>query len=131
VNVSRVADPMCYFTDLQSPRQITVNDLPVGRSVDETIRLITAFQFAVRLHPFALFLFLFLIDQRFWRVAQDEHGEVCPANWTKGSRTIKPDPVASLEYFAAQANGADEVHGNGETANGVTDGASKKRARVN
>jgi C-terminal domain of 1-Cys peroxiredoxin len=119
---------MCYFTDLQSPRQITVNDLPVGRSVDETIRLITAFQFAVR-HSFCTFLFL--IDQRFWRVAQDEHGEVCPANWTKGSRTIKPDPVASLEYFAAQANGANEVHGNGETANGVTDGASKKRARVN
>lgn len=29
-------------------RQITVNDLPVGRSVDETIRLIKAFQFVVR-----------------------------------------------------------------------------------
>ena len=60
---------------------------------------------------------------------QDEHGEVCPANWTKGSRTIKPDPIASLEYFAAEANGA-EGHSNGETTNGVTDGASKKRARV-
>ena len=32
-------------------RQITVNDLPVGRSVDETIRLIKAFQFVVRLLP--------------------------------------------------------------------------------
>lgn len=33
--------------------QITVNDLPVGRSVDETIRLIKAFQFTVRMraHP--------------------------------------------------------------------------------
>lgn len=30
-------------------RQITVNDLPVGRSVDETVRLIKAFQFVVRL----------------------------------------------------------------------------------
>lgn len=30
------------------PRQITVNDLPVGRSVDETIRLLKAFQFTVR-----------------------------------------------------------------------------------
>lgn len=30
-------------------RQITVNDLPVGRSVDETIRLIKAFQFVVRI----------------------------------------------------------------------------------
>jgi hypothetical protein len=76
---------------------------------------------------FCTFLFvLFLMDQRFSCVAQDEHGEVCPANWTKGSRTIKPDPVASLEYFAAQANDANEVHSNGETANG----ASKKRARV-
>ncbi|CAE7937959.1 unnamed protein product, partial [Symbiodinium sp. KB8] len=38
-------------------RQITVNDLPVGRSVDETLRLVQAFQFV------------------------EEHGEVCPANW--------------------------------------------------
>ena len=30
-------------------RQITVNDLPVGRSVDETLRLVKAFQFTVRL----------------------------------------------------------------------------------
>lgn len=32
---------------LFSARQITINDLPVGRSVDETIRLIKAFQFTV------------------------------------------------------------------------------------
>jgi alkyl hydroperoxide reductase subunit AhpC len=38
-------------TDLPT-RQITVNDLPVGRSVDETIRLIKAFQFTVRLLHF-------------------------------------------------------------------------------
>eukprot|EP01027_Heterolobosea_sp_BB2_P020985 GEZU01029989.1.p1 GENE.GEZU01029989.1~~GEZU01029989.1.p1 ORF type:complete len:198 (+),score=85.45 GEZU01029989.1:77-670(+) len=56
-------------------RQITINDLPVGRSVDETLRLIKAFKFT------------------------DEHGEVCPANWTPGAATIKPDPKASLEYF--------------------------------
>mmetsp|Transcript_15136 Transcript_15136/g.32835 ORF Transcript_15136/g.32835 Transcript_15136/m.32835 type:complete len:199 (+) Transcript_15136:111-707(+) len=56
-------------------RQITVNDLPVGRSVDETLRLIQAFQFT------------------------DEHGEVCPANWTPGSKTMKPDPKGSQEYF--------------------------------
>jgi peroxiredoxin (alkyl hydroperoxide reductase subunit C) len=64
-------------------RQITVNDLPVGRSVDETIRLIKAFQFV------------------------EKHGEVCPANWQEGSHTIKTDPVAKLEYFAAanQENG--------------------------
>eukprot|EP00879_Flechtneria_rotunda_P001227 GHRR01001374.1.p1 GENE.GHRR01001374.1~~GHRR01001374.1.p1 ORF type:complete len:199 (+),score=56.77 GHRR01001374.1:81-677(+) len=56
-------------------RQKTVNDLPVGRSVDETLRLVKAFQFT------------------------DEHGEVCPANWQPGSNTMKPDPKASLEYF--------------------------------
>ena len=33
---------------LSTRRQITVNDLPVGRSVDETMRLIKAFQFTVR-----------------------------------------------------------------------------------
>ncbi|KAI0740134.1 peroxiredoxin [Earliella scabrosa] len=58
-------------------RQITVNDLPVGRSVDETIRLVKAFQFT------------------------DEHGEVCPANWNEGSKTMKADPKGSLEYFAS------------------------------
>ncbi|KAI5116608.1 hypothetical protein M0805_004827 [Coniferiporia weirii] len=58
-------------------RQITVNDLPVGRSVEETIRLVKAFQFT------------------------DEHGEVCPANWTEGAATMKADPKGSLEYFNA------------------------------
>ncbi|KAJ3545258.1 hypothetical protein NMY22_g2513 [Coprinellus aureogranulatus] len=75
-------------------RQITVNDLPVGRSVDETIRLIKAFQFT------------------------DKYGEVCPANWTEGSKTIKADPLNKLEYFGA-AN-----------ANGEANGAPRKRARV-
>ncbi|KAG2176151.1 hypothetical protein INT43_005384 [Umbelopsis isabellina] len=56
-------------------RQITINDLPVGRSVDETLRLVEAFQFT------------------------DEHGEVCPAGWQKGDKTIKPDSKASKEYF--------------------------------
>eukprot|EP00002_Diphylleia_rotans_P017511 TRINITY_DN33_c0_g1_i1.p1 TRINITY_DN33_c0_g1~~TRINITY_DN33_c0_g1_i1.p1 ORF type:complete len:286 (+),score=58.56 TRINITY_DN33_c0_g1_i1:55-912(+) len=58
-------------------RQITVNDLPVGRSVDEVLRLVQAFQYT------------------------DKHGEVCPANWTPGSRTIKPTPKDSQKYFDA------------------------------
>eukprot|EP00008_Paramoeba_atlantica_P005022 CAMPEP_0201480194 /NCGR_PEP_ID=MMETSP0151_2-20130828/4728_1 /ASSEMBLY_ACC=CAM_ASM_000257 /TAXON_ID=200890 /ORGANISM="Paramoeba atlantica, Strain 621/1 / CCAP 1560/9" /LENGTH=182 /DNA_ID=CAMNT_0047861975 /DNA_START=114 /DNA_END=662 /DNA_ORIENTATION=- len=58
-------------------RQSTVNDLPVGRSVDETLRLVQAFQFT------------------------DKHGEVCPAGWTPGKRTMKADPVGSQEYFKA------------------------------
>ncbi|KAG6843447.1 Peroxiredoxin TSA1-B [Tephrocybe sp. NHM501043] len=78
-------------------RQITVNDLPVGRSVEETIRLVKAFQFT------------------------DEHGEVCPANWSEGSKTMKPDPKGSLEYFEAVATNGAAVNGNG---------SEKKRPRV-
>jgi alkyl hydroperoxide reductase subunit AhpC len=59
-------------------RQITVNDLPVGRSVDETLRLVKAFQFV------------------------DKHGEVCPANWQPGAATMKADPKGSMEYFSKQ-----------------------------
>lgn len=59
-------------------RQITMNDLPVGRSVDETLRLVTAFQYT------------------------DTHGEVCPANWKKGSKTIIPHPEKKLKYFEQQ-----------------------------
>eukprot|EP01029_Cantina_marsupialis_P007707 TRINITY_DN1872_c1_g3_i1.p1 TRINITY_DN1872_c1_g3~~TRINITY_DN1872_c1_g3_i1.p1 ORF type:complete len:219 (+),score=42.47 TRINITY_DN1872_c1_g3_i1:138-794(+) len=58
-------------------RQITMNDLPVGRNVDEVLRLIDAFQFT------------------------DEYGEVCPANWNKGDKTMKPTPGGSKEYFEA------------------------------
>jgi alkyl hydroperoxide reductase subunit AhpC len=57
-------------------RQATVNDLSVGRSVDEALRLIEAFQFA------------------------DEHGEVCPANWQHGGDTMKEDPALAKTYFA-------------------------------
>jgi peroxiredoxin (alkyl hydroperoxide reductase subunit C) len=62
----------------QRIRQMTVNDLPVGRSVDETLRLVEAFQFT------------------------DEHGEVCPANWQKGSKTMVPDPEKSKAFFSQQ-----------------------------
>jgi len=56
----------------------TINDLAVGRSVDETLRVLQAFQH-VRAHP----------DQ------------VCPAGWTPGSRPLHPDPLRSRDYFAA------------------------------
>eukprot|EP01138_Halocafeteria_seosinensis_P006247 gb/GECG01006388.1/.p1 GENE.gb/GECG01006388.1/~~gb/GECG01006388.1/.p1 ORF type:complete len:280 (+),score=47.61 gb/GECG01006388.1/:1-840(+) len=58
-------------------RQSTINDLPVGRDVDETLRLVKAFQFT------------------------DEHGEVCPAGWKPGKKSMKADPKGSLEYFGA------------------------------
>ncbi|RXN28294.1 thioredoxin-dependent peroxide mitochondrial [Labeo rohita] len=56
-------------------RHMSVNDLPVGRSVEETLRLVKAFQFV------------------------ETHGEVCPASWTPKSPTIKPTPDGSKEYF--------------------------------
>ncbi|KAI0157155.1 thioredoxin-like protein [Hypoxylon sp. FL1284] len=74
-------------------RQITVNDLPVGRNVEETLRLVQAFQFT------------------------DEHGEVCPAGWQNGSKGMKADPKGSLEYFAANGDvvGNGHANGNGES----------------
>ncbi|KAG5509134.1 hypothetical protein JKF63_06143 [Porcisia hertigi] len=58
-------------------RQFTVNDTPVGRNVEEVLRLLEAFQFV------------------------EKHGEVCPANWKKGDATMKPEPKASVEgYFS-------------------------------
>ncbi|CAH3187957.1 unnamed protein product, partial [Porites evermanni] len=60
-------------------RQITMNDLPVGRSVDEVLRLVQAFQFT------------------------DKHGEVCPAGWRPGNDTIVPDAKKSADYFSKQS----------------------------
>lgn len=57
-------------------RHQLINDLPLGRSVDEVLRMVDALQFF------------------------EENGEVCPANWKPGSDTIKPDPENSKEYFS-------------------------------
>lgn len=57
-------------------RHAVVNDLPLGRSVDETIRMLDALQFF------------------------EKHGEVCPADWKPGKATIKPGVKESKEYFA-------------------------------
>jgi len=54
-------------------RQITINDLPVGRSVEEALRLVDAHQFA------------------------EKYGEVCPANWQKGQEGMK----ATKESYTA------------------------------
>lgn len=58
-------------------RQITVNDLPVGRNVDEVLRLVQAFK------------------------QTDKYGEACPVNWKPGDRTMKTDPEGSKAYFRA------------------------------
>ncbi len=54
----------------------TINKAPVGRNIDETLRVLQAYQY-VESHP----------------------DEVCPANWTPGDKTMKEDPVGSKEYF--------------------------------
>lgn len=62
-------------------RHITINDLPIGRSVDEVLRVVQAVQFT------------------------DKHGEVCPANWSPGKDTMKADPQGSKTYFRKAAGG--------------------------
>jgi len=59
-------------------RHQVVNDLPLGRSVDEALRMVKALQYF------------------------EQNGEVCPANWKEGARTIKPDPRGSKEFFGAE-----------------------------
>ncbi|MEE8575177.1 MAG: peroxiredoxin [Thermodesulfobacteriota bacterium] len=58
-------------------RHITVNDLPLGRNVDEMLRVVDALQFFT------------------------ENGEVCPANWEKGKDGMKPNDDGLKEYAAA------------------------------
>lgn len=59
-------------------RHQVVNDLPLGRSVDEALRMVQALQFF------------------------ETNGEVCPANWHQGDASMKPDPKGSQDYFAKQ-----------------------------
>jgi peroxiredoxin (alkyl hydroperoxide reductase subunit C) len=59
-------------------RHQVVNDLPLGRSVEEALRMVKALQFV------------------------EANGEVCPANWKEGSRTIKPTVDKSKEFFQAE-----------------------------
>jgi peroxiredoxin (alkyl hydroperoxide reductase subunit C) len=54
-----------------------VNNLPLGRNVDEVLRVIDALQFT------------------------EKYGEVCPANWSTGKKAMKPDESGLKEYFAA------------------------------
>jgi len=56
-------------------RHQLVNDLPLGRSVDEVLRMVDALIF------------------------HEEHGEVCPANWKTGAKAMKPTEQGLAEYF--------------------------------
>jgi peroxiredoxin 2/4 len=56
-------------------RHQVVNDLPLGRSIDETLRMVDALQFF------------------------EENGEVCPANWHKGQKALKATQDGVAEYL--------------------------------
>jgi len=57
-----------------------VNNLPLGRNVDEMLRMIDALQFT------------------------EEHGEVCPAGWNKGAKGMTPDGKGVASYLASEAD---------------------------
>ncbi len=60
-------------------RHMVINDLPLGRNIDEAIRMIDALQF------------------------YEQYGEVCPANWQPGKLSMKPT-ADGLKAYAAKAS---------------------------
>ena len=84
-----VAFRATYIIDRnQTVRHISISDLPVGRNVDETLRLVKAFQYT------------------------DEFGEVCPASWRPGSKTMVTDPnsTKTQEYWETAHAAGGEQH---------------------
>jgi len=61
-------------------RHQVVNDLPLGRNIDEMLRMIDALQF------------------------HEEHGEVCPAGWNKGDAGMNANPAGVAEYLSQNAD---------------------------
>lgn len=61
-------------------RHQVVNDLPLGRNVDEMLRMIDALQFT------------------------EEHGEVCPAGWNQGDKGMKASPDGVADYLASEGD---------------------------
>ena len=60
-------------------RSQIINDLPLGRNMDELLRLVDALQF------------------------HEEHGEVCPANWKKGDKGMNASPEGVAAYLTEHA----------------------------
>ncbi len=60
-------------------RHAVVNDLGLGRNIDETIRMVDALQF------------------------HEKHGEVCPANWQQGEEAMTPTSEGVAAYLAKHA----------------------------
>ena len=70
-----------FIIDAQGTvRSQLVNDLPLGRNIDELIRLVEALQFT------------------------DEHGEVCPAGWNKGDKGMNASPDGVAAYLSENAD---------------------------
>ena len=61
-------------------RHQIVNDLPLGRNIDEMLRMVDALQF------------------------HEEHGEVCPAQWEKGKEGMKDSPEGVAKYLKQNAD---------------------------
>ncbi|PJG85190.1 peroxiredoxin C [Conservatibacter flavescens] len=61
-------------------RHQVVNDLPLGRNIDEMLRMVDALQF------------------------HEEHGEVCPAQWEKGKEGMKDNPDGVASYLKQHAD---------------------------
>lgn len=61
-------------------RHQVVNDLPLGRDIDEMLRMVDALQFT------------------------EEHGEVCPAGWNKGDKGMTASPDGVAKYLAEEAS---------------------------
>ena len=61
-------------------RHQVVNDLPLGRNIDEMLRMVDALEFT------------------------EEHGEVCPAGWTEGKKGMNASPEGVAAYLAAEAD---------------------------
>ncbi len=61
-------------------RHAVINDLPLGRNIDEMIRMVDAMEFA------------------------NEYGEVCPADWEKGKEAMKPTPEGVAEFLSKHAD---------------------------
>ena len=59
-------------------RHQVVNDLPLGRSIEEAFRILDALLYF------------------------EKHGEVCPANWQNGKKTFKPSYDGLTRYFAQE-----------------------------
>lgn len=60
-------------------RHALINDLPIGRNVEETLRTVDAI------------------------IQTDEHGDVCPANWRKEMATMKPNPDGVKNYLSSHS----------------------------